>query len=117
MGSQIIGARIQADRAMIIKMYADGVSIAKLADDYDVKVDTMCRRLRQWGEKIKSNDWHKRDKRQRAKQQFSKELLVQRAVNTRINNDPKKGIQYVKFVRTTEDQRLVANIISHPLFY
>ena len=112
MGSQIIGARIQADRAMIIEMYAGGVPIAKLADDYDVKVDTMCRRLRQWGEKIKSNDWHKKEKHQRAKQKFSAELLARMKENSRINNG---RIQYVSFVNTTEDQRLVANIISHAI--
>ena len=115
MGSKIIGARIQADRSTIIAMYADGVPIAKLASDYDVKVDTLCRRLRQWGEKIKRNDWHKKVKGESSKRKFSPELLAKREVNTRTNNDPKKGIQYVNFTNTTEDQRLVANIISHAI--
>ena len=112
MGSKIIGARIQADRAIIILMYASGVPIAKLASNYDVKVDTLCRRLRQWGEKIKSNDWHKKVKGKSPKQKFSPGLLARMKENTRVNNE---RIQYVSFTHTTEDQRLVANIISHAI--
>ena len=47
--------------------------------------------------------------------EFSPEFLAQRAINTQINNDPKKGIQYVRFVRTTADQYLISNIINHPI--
>ena len=112
MGSKIIGARIEADKDIIIDMYGDGISISTLASDYDVKVDTICRRLRQWGEKIKSNDWHKKEKGKRSEHKYSKELLAKMKENSRINNG---RIQYVNFVNTTEDQRLVANIISHAI--
>jgi len=115
MGSKIIGAKIQADKNKIIEMYTGGVSIGRLAIDYDVKVDTICRRLRKWGIKIKSNDWHKKEKGKRPEQKFSLELLAKMKENSRINNDPKKGIQYVKFVRTTADQYLISNITNHPI--
>jgi len=44
--------------------------------------------------------------------EFSPELLAKIKENTRINN---KYIEYVNFVRTTEDQYLVSNIINHPI--
>ena len=47
--------------------------------------------------------------------EFSPEFLAKRAINSRINNDPKKGIQYVKFVRTTADQYLISNITNHSI--
>jgi len=116
MGSKIIGARIQADKAIIIEMYANDISISNIAVDYDVKVDTICRRLRKWGVKIKSNDWHKKEKSKRIEQKFSPELLAKMKENSRINNDKKKGIQYVKFGKATRrDQYLIHNIINRPV--
>jgi len=115
MGSHIIGARIQSDKVKIIAMYNGGVAVAGIADEYNVKVDTMCRRLLSWGIEIKSGDWHKKEECKRFKQKFSSELMAKMKENSRINNDKKKGIQYVKFVRTTADQYLVSNIINHPI--
>ena len=115
MGSKIIGARIQSDKAKIIEMYNGGVAVAGIADEYNVKVDSLCRRLLSWGIEIKSGDWHKKEECKRFKQKFSPELLAKMKENSRINNDKKKGIQYVKFVRTTADQYLISNIINHPV--
>jgi len=112
MGSKLIGARIQSDRVKIIEMYNGGVAVAGIADEYNVKVDTLCRRLLSWGIGIKSGDWHKKEKSKRFKQEFSPELKARMEENTRINNE---RIQYVNFVRTTEDQYLVSNIINHPI--
>lgn len=112
MGSKIIGARIQADKTKIIEAYKNNVSIGKLAGDYDVMVDTMCRRLRNWGIKIKKHDWHKKEKSKKASTQFSSELRARMKENSRINN---KRIQYVNFKGTTADQYLVHNIINHPI--
>jgi len=115
MGSKLIGARIQSDKARITEMYESGVAVAVIADEYEVKVDTLCRRLLSWGIEIKSGDWHKKEECKRFKQKFSSELMAKMKENTRINNDKKKGIQYVKFVRTTADQYLISNIINHPI--
>ena len=112
MGSKIIGARIQSDKVKIIEMYESGVDITEIADKYNLKVNTLCQRLRRWGVKIRGGDWHKKEKYQLI-QKFSPELLAKMKINTEINNDPKKGIQYVKFVRTTADQYLISNIINH----
>ena len=113
MGSKIIGARIQSDKAKIIEMYKSGIDILELADGCNVCVNTMCHRLHIWGVKIRDGDWHK--KKYIPKQKFSPELMAKMKENSRINNDKKKGIQYVKFVRTTADQYLVSNIINHPI--
>ena len=48
--------------------------------------------------------------------EFSPELLARMKENSRINNDPKKGIQYVKFGKATRrDQYLIYNIINRPI--
>jgi len=44
--------------------------------------------------------------------EFSPELRAKMKENSRIND---KYIEYVNFVRTTEDQYLVSNIINHPI--
>ena len=46
------------------------------------------------------------------KREFSPELRAKMKENSRIND---KYIEYVNFVRTTEDQYLVSNIINHPI--
>jgi len=115
MGSKIIGARIQSDKVKIIAMYESGVDITEIADKYNLKVNTLCQRLRRWGVKIRGGDWHKKEKDKRPEQKFSSELMAKMKENSRINNDPKKGIQYVKFVRTTADQYLISNITNHPI--
>jgi len=114
MGSKLIGARIQTDKVKIIETYKSGVDILELADQCNVCVNTMCHKLHIWGVKIRDGDWHK--KKYIPKQKFSPELLAQRAINTRINDDPKKGIQYVKFGKATRrDQYLIHNIINRPV--
>ena len=44
--------------------------------------------------------------------EVSKELLARRKVNTAINN---KKIKYIEMVNAIEDQRLIHNIINHPI--
>ena len=61
MGSKIIGARIQSDKVKIIEMYESGVDITEIADKYNLKVNTLCQRLRRWGVKIRGGDWHKKE--------------------------------------------------------
>lgn len=79
-------------------------------------------RLIKWGIKITSkNRGSSRRKNEMPgkhyKRQFSEAFLAQRAINTHNNNDQEKGIKYIKSEHSTADQKLVANIISHPLFY
>ena len=113
MNRNLISARLRTDKAKIIEMYESGVDILELADECNVCVNTMCHKLHIWGVKIRDGDWHK--KKYIPKPKFSPELMAKMKENSRINNDPKKGIQYVKFVRTTADQYLISNITNHPI--
>jgi len=116
MNRNLISARLRADKVKIIEMYNNGVDIIELADEYDAKINTLCHRLYMWGVKVKGSDWHKKGVHKGAKPKFSPEFLAQRAINTQINNDPKKGIQYVKFGKATRrDQYLIHNIINRPV--
>jgi len=115
MNRNLISARLRADKVKIIEMYNNGVDIIEFADEYDAKINTLCHRLYMWGVKVKGSDWHKKGVHKGAKQKFSSELMAKMKENSRINNDPKKGIQYVKFVRTTADQYLISNITNHPI--
>ena len=116
MNRNLISARLLSDQAKIIEMYKSGVDILELADEYNIMVNTLCQKLRKWGIKIRSGDWWKESKKyKQLKQKFSPELLARMKENSRINNNPKKGIQYVKFVRTTADQYLISNITNHPI--
>jgi len=106
----------QKDQAKIIEMYKSGVDISEIASEYNVCVNTTCHRLYKWGVKIRDRDWREKGENKQPKQKFSPEFLAQRAINSRINNDPKKGIQYVKFGKATRrDQYLIHNIINHPI--
>jgi len=115
MNRNLISARLRTDKAKIIEMYNNGVDIIELADEYDAKINTLCHRLYMWGVKVRGSDWHKKGVHKGAKPKFSPELMAKMKENSRINNDPKKGIQYVKFVRTTADQYLISNITNHPI--
>jgi len=113
MNKILIGSRLLFDKVKIIEMYKSGVDILELADECNICVNTICHKLHIWGVKIRDGDWHK--KKYIPKQKFSPELMAKMKENSRINNDPKKGIQYVKFVRTTADQYLISNITNHPI--
>jgi len=43
---------------------------------------------------------------------FSPEFLAKQKENTRVND---KYIQYIKFEHSTEDQKLVDNLLSRPI--
>ena len=113
MNKNIIGARIKTDKDKIIEMYDYfGADILDLAEEYNVLPATMCNKLHTWGIKIRSGDYHRERELIKQKTKVSKELLDMRAYNTKVNN---KKIKYINFINTTEDQRLVDNIINHPL--
>ena len=87
MSCTLKGIKINEDKDSIIDRYNYGVGIHALADDYDIKIDTMCRRLKMWGVKIKRGDYKRRREVPKPfKMKKSSELLSQIAVNTMINN-------------------------------
>ena len=75
---------------------------------------TIYNHLKSWGVEIDHNALQKNEKkrdkkRKHFKRRFSPELKAMMKENSRINNE---HIKRVEFVRSTEDQRLVDNIIS-----
>ena len=62
--------------------------------------------------KLKGKKEHRRSKYKMKERKFSPEFLARQKENTRINDE---HIQYIKFENTTEDQRLVDNILCRPL--
>ena len=117
MNKNLIGERIRADKDKIIKQYVNGVDILILANRYNVLSNTLCARMHKWGIKVRSGDYKASDilKEEKCKMEVSPELLAKRRINTLINNDRIKGIKYIKFTNTTEDQKLVDSIINRPL--
>ena len=110
MNNNITSARLLANRSRIIKMYEGGTDITEITGKYNVKVNTLCKKLYLWGVKIRVGDWHKKDKCN-FNRKFSPELLSQREINTRINNDKEKGIQYITSKRAIPDEYLISNIL------
>ena len=105
------------DKDFIIKMYNEGWHIIDIADQYGVDCRTIQRRLRKWGYEVKRRSEYRRRKSQynMKARRFSPELLAQRAINTKYNDDPEHGIKYVKFENTIGDQILITNILSRPI--
>jgi len=107
------GTIIQADKDKIIKMYRDNMRVKAIADKYGVVRSTIYFHLKNWGIPLERGAWnHHVKQRKHWKLSKSRELLARMAENSRINDEK---IEYVKFKNTTEDQRLVVNIIDHPL--
>jgi len=113
MNKNTIGNRIKADKDRIIEMYDYyGIDILDIAEEYNILVSTMCKKLHEWGVKIKKGDFTKVKAYQHEKIKVSKELQAMRDYNTKVNNEK---IKYIKFKNTTEEQKLVENIIRHPI--
>ena len=111
----IIAKYIDDSRANIIQKYAENMPISDIAKLYDVAKSTIYLRLVKWGVKIKRYTGARRRKNERPrrqKRQFSPELLVRMAENSRINDE---HISYVEFKRSTYDQKLVDNILCKPI--
>jgi hypothetical protein len=90
------------------------MSITAIAELYNVAYSTIYFRLIKWGVKIRKHGGvrRRRGRPVRQKRRFSPELQAIMAENSRINNSK---IKYVDFVGETEDQKLVSNIICHPI--
>jgi len=113
MNKILIGKRIRADRAKIIEMYKADIFVIDIANKYDVVESTIHRYLRLWGIPVKRKiHQHKKREVKKFYRKFSPELKAIMKENSQINDE---HIKQVDFERTTEDQRLVANIISHPI--
>ncbi len=117
----LIAAYIDENRENIIEKYEQDMPINALAELYGVSRSIIYLRLVKWGVSIQKYKGARRRKEERLvtwehyKRQFSKAFLAQRAINTKKNNDKEKGIKYIKFEHSTEDQKLVDNLLSRPI--
>ena len=112
----LIAKYIDDNCANIIARYNQDMPISEIAELYDVSHSVIYLRLVKWGIRIKKYAAARcrriEKPRKRYKRQFSPELLVKMKENSRVNNE---HINYVEFERSTYDQRLVCNIIDHPI--
>ena len=108
-----VGQRIQKERESIIKMYEDGTRIPDIAKEYDVEQSTVYRWLSKWKIKVKKGTYrYKKKPRKHWKRKFSPEFLAHRAEMTKLYE---KQTECTGYEDTTEDQKLVTNIISRPI--
>ena len=113
MNKNQVGAVILSNKALIIKMYQENMRVTAIAAKYGVVESTIYMHLKKWGIPLKRGVWIKQARpKKHWKRKFSSELMAKFKENSRIND---KGIKYVKFERTTQDQYLVSNIINHPI--
>jgi len=107
---QLKGVEMDKNKESIIKRYNAGVEIQMLAGELNVKPDTLCRRLKKWGVKIRRGDYKKKAITNRyLYRKFSPELQAKIRENTRINN---KYIKFFNTVKTGNDKFLVRNILE-----
>jgi len=89
---------IQANKANIIAMRDKGFTMAVIAAKYGVSASAICNNLAKWNfyDKPKKSEW----------------LKAKQAANSRVNDE---HIEYIRFVRGTEDQRLVSSILCRSI--
>jgi transposase-like protein len=88
MNKNIIGARIKADKEKIIEMYDYmGVDILDIAEEYNILPNTMCKKLHDWGVKIKRGDYTRKREKGKVKIKRSKELQEMIDYNTKVNDE------------------------------
>ena len=107
---QLRGVGVDKNKESIIKKYNAGIEIYILAGKFNIRVNTLCRRLKKWGAKIRKGDYRKKAKKNyNLCRKFSPELQAKMKENTRINN---KHIKFFNTVETGKDKFLVRNILK-----
>lgn len=106
----IIHRMLLDNKEGIIQKYNEGMKVWCIAEVYNVAESTIYIKLKQWKvRKVRSRDaYHRKKPKAKYRRKFSPELLAKMKENTRINN---KHIKHIKFKHTTEDQKLIANIL------
>ena len=105
--------KVRGKEAIIIKMYKQDHRITEIAKKCNVHTVTIQRLLHK--QKIpvnRRNVYHRKSNYNMKKRVFSPEFLMKQKENTRIND---KYIKHTKFENSTEDQKLIINIMSRPI--
>ena len=112
----LIAKYIDDNQANIIAKYNQDMPISEIAELYGVSHSVIYLRLVKWGIRIKKYATARRRRiekpRKHYKRKFSLEFLAHQAEITKLNEGK---IKYVKFEGTTEDQKLVSNILCRPV--
>jgi len=125
----LIAEYVDKNRDNIITKYEQGMSITTIAKLYNVAYSTIYFRLVKWGVKIYSTiyfrlvKWgvkirkhggarRKKGRPARPKRKFSPEFLAHQVEITRLNEGK---IKYISFQHSTEDQKLIDNILNRPI--
>ena len=113
-----IAAYIDESKENIIEKYNQDMPINALSKLYGVSKNILYLWLVKWGvtlRRYKGARQRKDDRltaRKHYKRAFSKAFLARQKENTRVNNE---RIKYVNFEHTTEDQKLVDNLLRLPI--
>ena len=115
-------AKLKGQEDTVVQMYNNGATTFDIATEYGVNNTTIHRLLHKNGVLTPRREYttlrkkytvgNRESKYKMKERVFSPELLAKIKENTRINDE---RIQYISFVRATEDQYLVSNIINHPI--
>ena len=109
--------KLKGQEDTIVKMYNNGSRIFEIATKYGVADTTIHRLLHKkkipvYRKNIKPSIGRRKSKYNMKERVFSPEFLAKQRENTRIND---KYIQYVRFEHSTEDQKLIDNLLSRPI--
>ena len=111
----LIAKYIDDNKANIIAKYNQDMPISEIAELYGVSKSVIYLRLVKWSVKIKKCTGvkpRKIERPKRYKRKFSKEYLAHQVEITKLNEGK---IEYVEFEGTTEDQKLISNILNRPI--
>jgi hypothetical protein len=109
--TQLKGVKVDKGRKSIIKKYKIGIGIQIIAAEYNIAVDTLCRRLKKWGVKIKKGDFKRKanQKQEHFRMKISPELLAQRSINQKVNNEK---IHFIKGVDISGKRNLYRKFLD-----
>ena len=107
--------KLRGKEADIIKAYKEGTRIAEIAEKHGVVDTTIQKLLHKMKVPVKRGDYKPRvSKYNMKKKKTSPGLLAQRLINTKINNNKEKGIQYIRCDNSIQDKRWIRNILNRP---
>ena len=106
--TQLKGIKVDHNKDIIIGMYNREVDVRIIATKYDVGIDTICRRLRSWGVKVRKGDYHKsKTTRKHWYRKFSKSFIENRVALTKRYGDK---IEYPRGVGGPGYRKLIRSI-------
>ena len=115
-------AKLKGQEDTVVQMYNNGATTFDIATEYGVNNTTIHRLLHKNGVLTPRREYttlrkkytvgNRESKYKMKERVFSPEFLAKQRENTMINN---KYIQYVRFEYSTEDQKLIDNLLSRPI--